>query len=220
MPIYLCPTYFSVELIMPGWFSFDCDDTRDARPRWNFEREFASWFGGAGGPKGWRFRGGRFFEQGELKYVILQLLADKPRHGYEIIKELEERAGGGYAPSAGTVYPTLQLLEDLGYASVTTEESGKKIYSITEEGRKHLADRRSHVDDIFERISQFGSAILSDTMHDVHRAFKDVARATYASGASRYKDRDVITKVAEILKRAAQEIDELGTASRQAKTDL
>ena len=207
---------------MPRFFSFDCDDSHpgSCRPRWSFDRDFAAWFSGAAGPKGggWRFKGGRFFEQGELKYVILQLLDEKPRHGYEIIKELEERAGGAYAPSAGTVYPTLQLLEDLGYASVTTEESGKKVYSITEEGRKHLADRRGHVDDIFERLAQFGSTILSDTMADVHRAFKDVARATYASGSRHYRDRDVITKVAEILGKTAREIEGVfGEASERGK---
>jgi DNA-binding PadR family transcriptional regulator len=196
---------------MPGFFDFDfCGPHQGStRPRWSFDRDFANWFMGGAGPKGggWRFKGGRFFEQGELKYVILQLLDEKPRHGYEVIKELEERAGGAYAPSAGTVYPTLQLLEDLGFASVATEESGKKIYSITEEGRKHLAERRSHVDDIFERLAQFGSTFLSDAMADVHRAFKDVARATYASGARNYRDRDVVGKVAEILKQAARDIE-------------
>jgi DNA-binding PadR family transcriptional regulator len=207
---------------MPAFFSFDCDDSApgSCRPRWSFDREFASWFSGGAGPKGgWggRFRGGRFFEQGELKYVILQLLDEKPRHGYEIIKELEERAGGAYTASAGTVYPTLQLLEDLGYASVATEESGKKIYSITEEGRKHLADRRSHVDDIFERLAQFGSTILSDAMGDVHRAFKDVARATYASGSRHYRDNDVITKVADILRETASEIEAVFTEASERK---
>jgi DNA-binding PadR family transcriptional regulator len=77
------------------------------------------------------------FEQGDLKYVILQLLSEKPRHGYEIIKALEEKFAGAYAPSAGAVYPTLALLEDLGYATVTLEEGGKKVYTITEAGRAY-----------------------------------------------------------------------------------
>lgn len=193
---------------MRGFFSdFDCGPHGSSRPRWSFDKDFAAWFTGGAGPKGWRFKGGRFFEQGELKYVILQLLDEKPRHGYDIIKELEERAGGAYAPSAGVVYPTLQLLEDLGYASVSTEEGGKKVYSITEEGRRHLAERRSHVDDIFERLAQFGSAILSDSMADVHRAFKDVARATYASGSRHFRDSEVVTKVAEILRNAARDVE-------------
>src|SRR5579862_740445 len=90
--------------------------------------------GPGGGPGGRRggFRG-RMFEQGDLKYVILQLLSEKPRHGYEVIKALEERLGGAYSPSPGAVYPTLTMLEDLGYARATTEESGKKIYEITAE---------------------------------------------------------------------------------------
>ena len=206
---------------MFGDFDFCDPDRHHARPRWSFDKEFSSWFMGGAGPRhGWKWKGGRFFEQGELKYVILQLLDEKPRHGYDIIKELEERAGGGYSPSAGTVYPTLQLLEDLGYASVSTEEGGKKIYSITDEGRKHLADRRSHVDDIFEKLAQFGAAFLSDTVADVHRAFKDVARATYAHGGRHFRDRDVVEKVSEILKRAAQEIESIiheGSAPRNEK---
>jgi DNA-binding PadR family transcriptional regulator len=208
---------------MAGFFSdfdFCGGQERHGRPRWSFDRDFAAWFmggSGGGGKSGWRFRGGRVFEQGELKYVILQLLDEKPRHGYDIIKELEERAGGAYAPSAGTVYPTLQLLEDLGYASVATEDSGKKIYSITEEGRRHLSERRGHVDDIFERLAQFGSTFLSDAMADVHRAFKDVARATYASGAQRYRDADVATRVADILGKAAREVEEVlrGTPEKE-----
>src|SRR5690242_5212614 len=105
-----------------------------------FDPGVMGWFWGGGGPRGRRggFRGGRMFEQGDLKYVILKLLEEKPRHGYEIIKELEDRFRGVYAPSPGTVYPTLTMLEDLGYARAMPEEGGRKIYEITDEGRKHL----------------------------------------------------------------------------------
>src|SRR6476469_8392267 len=99
---------------------------------WDFGPDFTGWFGGGRRGRGGPFRGGRMFEQGDLKYVILQLLEEKPRHGYEIIKALEERFGGAYSPSAGTVYPTLTLLEDLGYARVTFAAGGKKVYSITD----------------------------------------------------------------------------------------
>ena len=102
------------------------------------------------------------FEQGDLKYVILKLLDEKPRHGYDIIKELEEKSGGSYAPSAGTVYPTLQLLEDLGYASVIPEEGGKKIFSITDAGRQYLEQNKSTVEDIFERLADVGASIVSE----------------------------------------------------------
>src|SRR3990172_691847 len=93
---------------------------------WGFDPGAGAWFWGGHGRGRGGPRRGRVFEQGDLKYVILKLLAEKPRHGYEIIKELEERFGGTYAPSAGTVYPTLALLEDLGYASVAPEGGGKK----------------------------------------------------------------------------------------------
>jgi DNA-binding PadR family transcriptional regulator len=177
--------------------------------------DFMGWFGGGRRGRGGPFRGGRMFEQGDLKYVILQLLDEKPRHGYEIIKALEERFGGMYSPSAGTVYPTLTLLEDLGYASVAVEEGGKKIYSITDEGRAYLAQNRSAVDDIFERISEFGSTFLSDAFADVNRAFKDVAQATYRGTPRVFRDKEAVAKIRETLQRAAKEIDEIVRASAE-----
>src|ERR1700675_2677186 len=95
------------------------------------------WFGGRRGERGERgfhhLRGGRgrIFDQGDLRFVILRLIAEKPRHGYEIIKDIEDRLAGSYSPSPGVIYPTLTLLEELGYASVTASEGGKKLYAIT-----------------------------------------------------------------------------------------
>ncbi|HEX6048980.1 MAG TPA: PadR family transcriptional regulator, partial [Gemmatimonadaceae bacterium] len=136
-------------------------------------------------------------------------LDEKPRHGYEIIKALEDRFGGMYSPSAGTVYPTLTLLEDLGYARVTVEDGGKKTYSITDEGRAYLAQNRSAVDDIFDRIAELGSAFLSDAMMDINRAFKDVGQATYRGAPRVFRDKETVTKIKDVLERAAREIDEL-----------
>jgi len=154
------------------------------------------------------------FEQGDLKYVILQLLDEKPRHGYEIIKALEERFGGMYSPSAGTVYPTLTLLEDLGYASVSVEEGGKKTYSITNEGRAYLAQNRSAVDDIFERITELGATFLSDAVMDLNRGIRDIAQATYRGAPRVFRDQEAVAKIKEALHRAAREIDEVVRASR------
>jgi DNA-binding PadR family transcriptional regulator len=179
------------------------------RGAWGFDPDFLGWFSGPGRRRGRPFGGGRMFEQGDLKYVILQLLDEKPRHGYEIIKALEERVGGMYSPSAGTVYPTLTLLEDLGYARVTVEEGGKKTYSITDEGRAYLAQNRSAVDDIFERITEFGSAFLSDAMMEVNRAFKDVGRATYRGAPRVFRDKETVARIKASLERAAREIDEI-----------
>jgi DNA-binding PadR family transcriptional regulator len=138
------------------------------------------------------------------------MLAEKPRHGYEIIKELEERFGGSYSPSAGTVYPTLTLLEDLGYASVIPEESGKKVYSITPEGQKYLEDNKGAVEDIFERISDLGSTILSESVMEINKAFGRVARATYTTVPWQSGDKTVASELKRILEQAAAEIEELG----------
>src|SRR6476469_1241417 len=133
----------------PEFFGFACDNR--GRWRWGDWSNFGGWGDWSGqGPRGRRHgRASRFFEQGDLKYVILRLLEEKPRHGYDIIKELESRFGGSYAPSPGTVYPTLTMLEDLGFARVVREEVGKKVYEITDEGRAHLAEHSTTVDDIF-----------------------------------------------------------------------
>jgi len=168
-----------------------------------------AWFWGGHG-RGRGFRRGRVFEQGDLKYVILKMLAEKPRHGYEIIKELEDRVGGTYSASAGTVYPTLTLLEDLGYASVTPEEGGKKVYSITPEGQKYLEENKGAVEDIFERISDLGSSFLSESVMEINRAFGRLARATYTTVPWQSGDKTVAAELKRVLEQAAAEIEEIG----------
>lgn len=181
------------------------------RGRWGFEG-FMGDFWGAGGSKGrgpWRARAGRIFEQGDLKYVILRLLAEKPRHGYEIIKELEVRFGGAYAPSPGTVYPTLTMLEDLGYARAMPEEGGRKIYEITDEGRKHLEEHSATVDDIFERIAKFVEGFFDAPMSDLKRSMASLGRATFYVASRSPNDRERLSKISEILKKAAADIEKL-----------
>jgi DNA-binding PadR family transcriptional regulator len=182
------------------------------RGRWGFEGFMNDFWGpGRGGPRGrgWKARAGRVFEQGDLKYVILRLLAEKPRHGYEIIKELEERFGGAYAPSPGTVYPTLTMLEDLGYARAMPEEGGRKIYEITEEGRKHLEEHSATVDDIFERIAKFVEGFFDAPMADLKRSFGNLGRATFYVASRAPNDRERIARISEILKKAASDIERL-----------
>ena len=109
--------------------------------------------GGGRGHRGGR-GGGRVFGHGGLRFVLLQLIADKPSHGYELIKAIEERLGGSYAPSPGVVYPTLTLLEEMGYLSVDTADgSGRKSYSITDSGREFLAANREMADAMMARMS-------------------------------------------------------------------
>lgn len=162
------------------------------------------WGGRFGGGGGGPFKGGRMFGQGDLRYVILQLLAEKPRHGYDIIKELEERFGGAYSPSPGTVYPTLAMLEDQGFAVARSEE-GKKVYEITDEGRRYLAENRTVVDDLFERITSIGSSLFGEPMMEVHRAMRDLAAAVYAH-AGQSTDGDKLRRIREALDKAARDV--------------
>lgn len=182
------------------------------RGRWGFEGFMGDFWGSPGGRGrgAWRARAGRVFEQGDLKYVVLRLLAEKPRHGYEIIKELEDRFGGSYAPSPGTVYPTLTMLEDLGYARAMPEESGRKIYEITDEGRKHLEEHSATVDDIFDRIARFVEGFFDAPMADLKRSMGSLGRATFFVASRAPNDRERLSKISEILKRAADEIEKLG----------
>ncbi|MET3493167.1 PadR family transcriptional regulator [Variovorax boronicumulans] len=98
--------------------------------------------------------GGRVFGHGGLRFVLLQLIADKPSHGYELIKAIEDRLGGSYAPSPGVVYPTLTLLEELGYLSVeVADNGGRKRYSITASGQEFLAANRETADAMMARMT-------------------------------------------------------------------
>ena len=136
-------------------------------------------FGGGG--RMFRHRGGRMgrgfglrrhFEQGDLRFVILNLLAEKPRHGYEIIKAIEEKFGGLYSPSPGVIYPTLTLLEDLGYARVIADagDGGKKICEITEAGRAFLAENRATVEAVQARMAEIGRAYGGGPAPEIRRA--------------------------------------------------
>lgn len=152
---------------------------------------------------------GRMFDQGDLKVVILQLLEEKPRHGYEIIKELEERSGGRYTPSPGTVYPTLTLLEDMGYASSAAEAGGKKVYSITDEGRAYLAENQKTADDVFERLSDLGASIFGDAIRPAHEAMGALGRAYWRATMRQPATAETVAKVTDILRRTTGEIEEL-----------
>jgi DNA-binding PadR family transcriptional regulator len=154
--------------------------------------------------------GGRrqWFGSGDMKYVILQLVKEKPRHGYEIMKALEERMHGCYSPSPGTVYPTLQLLEDEGLVKAKDVE-GKKVYEITPDGVKFLDEHRDVVEDIFDRVGDAVNQALGGTMVDVNESVARLVKAVYRRGW-RASD-EARKKIAEILARARKEIEEATT---------
>jgi DNA-binding PadR family transcriptional regulator len=118
----------------------------------------------------------RFFGAGDLRYVILQQIAEKPSHGYEIIKSIQERLGGTYAPSPGVVYPMLTMLEEMGHATVVSE-GARKLYTITEEGSKSLGENKAMVEAIFARMDRTRSEQGSDRAPQIERAVENFRMA-------------------------------------------
>jgi DNA-binding PadR family transcriptional regulator len=117
---------------------------------------------GKGGGRG--FRAARMLASGDLQLIVLALLAEKPRHGYEIIKALEEHSSGIYTPSPGVVYPALTYLDEMGYA-VSEASGNKKLYAITEAGQKHLTENRPLVDETLEQLARFGRKMARVQQH-------------------------------------------------------
>jgi DNA-binding PadR family transcriptional regulator len=185
-----------------------------ARPRDDWD--FGDFFAGFGGRdwsahwKGWAGRGSRrrapIFESGEMKFIILSLLKEKPRHGYEIIRALEERMWGCYTPSAGAVYPTLQMLEDQGYVRIV-EEDGKKVYHITPEGERFLNDNQDVLDEILGRVRDTLRDVAGGSMGELNAAFARLAGLTYKQAWRRGPDHPAVARVVEILRRATDEIE-------------
>ena len=155
---------------------------------------------------GRRGRGGRFFEQGDLRLVILALLAEQPRHGYELIKEIEERLGGAYVPSPGVVYPTLTWLEELGYAALAEDAGPKKLYSATPEGLEFLERNKGQVDGLFARMDQLMGA-RSDFAPRIMRAMGNVKLALRLRLGSGALTTEQVDKIAAALDAAALEIE-------------
>ena len=194
------------------------DDRRGFRAARRFARHMGevSRFGRGGGfGRGDRFGVGRMLAHGDLKLLALALIEEQPRHGYELIKLIEEKTSGCYSPSPGVVYPTLTFLEEAGY--VTAESEGaKKRYSITEEGRAYLEENRDIAELVLARLSGLGKKMArmrrerSDRDDDqsvpqLVNAALDNLRATTVKRLET-EDEDAETKIVEILARAAQDI--------------
>jgi len=151
-------------------------------------------------------RHSRLFEKGDLKYVILDLLKDKPSHGYEIIRALEERFHGFYSPSAGSIYPTLQLLEDMGYVK-SSEQDGKKVHTITEEGRHFLAERKETADKIKGRMRDWWGAGNREEFRDMINEIHDLGRTIGRKGHR--MDSAKLTRIKEIIAQACRDIEKV-----------
>jgi DNA-binding PadR family transcriptional regulator len=154
-------------------------------------------------------RGGRerMFEQGGLKLVVLHLLQERPRHGYEIIKAIEELAGGEYSPSPGVIYPTLTLLEELGQAVVGEQVGGKKQYAITAAGAEVLEAERVALARTLERLSSAGSVADARRAPELQRSMQSFKTALHFRLSRDGQDGKVLRRIADVIDRAAVEIE-------------
>jgi DNA-binding PadR family transcriptional regulator len=189
-----------------GFFGFGHQQRWDDKDSmdWIFGRGFGRGFG-----RHWGGRGERVWGRGDLKYVVLELLAEQPRHGYDIIRALEDRSRGSYRPSPGSVYPTLQMLEDLGYVT-SSQQEGKKVYSITDEGRRHLTEQESTVEDIRSRVRGGWDAASRPELADLMHELRQLARALFRQGTrGALNDPERLRRLRGIVERARHEVESL-----------
>jgi DNA-binding PadR family transcriptional regulator len=166
-------------------------------PHWSYEHEA---------------RRGPRMERGDLRYVILSLLDERPSYGYEIIRALEDRFHGFYSPSPGTVYPTLQWLQDLGYVTAS-EENGRTMYTITDEGRRFLAAQGPKVEEVWDRMGGWWDASGFDP-RQFHREMRDFGRDLgemfkNLKHDARWASPEKMRRVREVIARAGREIDDI-----------
>lgn len=161
------------------------------------------------GRRGHRHGGGmrRMFDQGDLKFVVLALIAEQPRHGYEIIKEIEHRVGGAYAPSPGVIYPLLTMLEEMGLAELSASEGSKKLYAITEPGRAELEGNKANVDALFARIASARESFSSGRSPQLVRAMENLKLALRLRMERGPLNEDELQSVAAAIDAAAQAIE-------------
>ena len=172
------------------------------------------WDGGDWGGefgRGWGRRGGRrrMFDSGELRLVLLKLIADQPRHGYDLIRAIEELTHGSYAPSPGVVYPTLTMLEDMGLIEEVAAEGTRKAFQATDEGRAHLEERAEEVESLFERLSDAGEGRRKAGGKPIQRAVANLLSALWHRVTSDDMSEGRLHEIAAILDEAAQRIERL-----------
>jgi DNA-binding PadR family transcriptional regulator len=169
-------------------------------------------FGRHGRGEGDEGRGGRrrrVFDSGELRLVLLKLIADQPRHGYELIRAIEDLTGGSYVPSPGMVYPTLTLLQDMGHIEEAISDGARKQFTVTAEGSEHLATRRPEVEALFARLAALASARKRTDGGPIRRAMENLRTALAYRLDRDDVESDTLHAAAAILDDAAQKIERL-----------
>jgi DNA-binding PadR family transcriptional regulator len=170
----------------------------------HFEFDDNGWSGRRGGGR----RSRRMFESGELRLVLLKLIADEPRHGYDLIRAIEELTDGEYAPSPGVVYPTLTLLQDMGLIEEAAGEGPRKPFQVTDEGRQHLEEKADEVEGLFERLKDLAPR-PSHGGASIGRATQNLMAAIRNRVSRHGWDEELTHEITMILDEAAQRIERL-----------
>lgn len=166
---------------------------------------FGKWFGHGFNPGG--FGPARYFERGILKFMILNLINDQPRHGYDIIQELENKFHGFYSPSAGSVYPILQLLEDQGHVT-SSQKDGKKVYTITDDGKKFLSEHEDEISHMRSHLEHHFGEKQSYHFHELRDEVRQTAKLIFQNAASgALKDLETMKQLHEAFEHFRSEIE-------------
>ena len=161
-----------------------------------------------------RRRGGggrsrRMFDGGELRLVLLKLIADEPRHGYDLIREIEAMTGGAYAPSPGVIYPTITLLDEMGFIEEQRSEGAKKRFAVTEAGRAHLTENADQVEALFARLQALGEHRQRTDAAPIRRAMSGLKMAVVERFGGGDASQEMIHEVAAMIDELAQKVERL-----------
>ncbi len=159
--------------------------------------------GGRGGG-----RGRRMFDGGELRLLLLKLIEEQPRHGYDLIREIEERSGGAYAPSPGVIYPTLTMLDDMGLVEAKAE-GARKAFAITDAGSAELTEKAAEVEALFQRLAELGEQRARTSGGPIRRAMGNLRAVLQERLGGSEVDPETLHAVADILDEAARKIERL-----------
>jgi DNA-binding PadR family transcriptional regulator len=149
------------------------------------------------------------FDRAEMRLVLLKLIADQPRHGYDLIKAMEELTGGDYAPSPGVIYPTLQMMVDEGVIAELPDESARKVFEATDAGRAELAKEEEAVGELMERLTSLGEEQRSSPHRQIHRAQENLRNAIRLHRHAGELVDDMVEQIVDIIDEAARRIERL-----------
>lgn len=177
-----------------------------------FGHGFGHGFGGGGrrgGGRGERGERRRMFDGGELRLVLLKLIADEPRHGYDLIRQIEELTGGSYAPSPGVIYPTLTMLDDMGLIEAQQSDGAKKLFAITDAGRAELEANSEIVEAAIARLTAVGEETQRTDSASVRRAMGNLRQVLMNRLGDRDLDNAALHDIVALIDEAAQKIERL-----------